>query len=492
MSLARLVISALVYGANGVQLRPAKQPASKRGFVMCAGAPDRKQVRYGHRQPTDGTILWASVRRLRETGNTDPVHVFHVDAELPQEQIEMIESVSGVAVHDLKNFVDDDDLLGVHGDLHAYRSFYCKVMALLHSPFDQTMMMDSDVVLFRDPAVIWDHPVMKEKGTFFFRDRKIGDGAQRCKAMEEFLDRDDVKEVLKPPKDWKKRLWKDHRDMCAGETGHEQDSSLLAVNKQHANAGPFLNMLKKLHNQYVWREKGVKGFVGWGDKELYWIACELAGVEIGWSPRGRPMHVFFGANHVSKSDKQKAQQELQRERKAQEGNLSRAGAQLTRVGTELPDDEFIEDGEEPTEQSATQGNNVSQKNNRRWLSKGPRTCIAQVQTDGDGSQLLLANMDGGCDWAVRLVNGVTVWNANNTDPGYSGNGYWGFEVWTGKGRRRLSDQELAIFHRFRHDVGSKEPDVLIEHKQKKTERLGWIAKAIDYQVAKYEPDIELK
>lgn len=458
---------------------------------MCAGAPDREgMMRYGHRRATDATLLWSAVRRLRETGNKDPVHVFHVDSELPQEQIELIQSVPRVTVHDLKDSLDEDDLRGVQGDIAAYRSFYCKVQALLHSPFDETMMIDTDVLLFRDPGVIWDHPVMKEKGTFFFRDRKIGDGAKRCKKMQDFFERPAVKAQLKLSRGFNDKMWEDHRTFCEGDTAHEQDSSLVAVNKGHANAQPFLKMLKKFQNQYVSKDKAVKEFLGYGDKELYWLACDLAGVECGWNPRGRPMHTFFWAWFIPKKIRMQAQKELREELK--EKNVT---AEVQEKGLNLlqMEDDFQEEPEkkrrtwqdiarDPGNKTVVRdGKNVTVKK-RQWISNGPRTCICQVQTDGNGTELLYANLDGGCDWSLLGINAVTNWNENNTDPEYSGNAWRGFEVWTGKGKRRLSQRELSIVKRFRADIALQEPDTMKEFGKNK-EQQGWIARALDLQIA---------
>ena len=49
--------------------------------------------------------------------------------------------------------------------------FFCKVAALIVSPYPETMLLDLDVVFFKSPHLLFDAPAYRETGTLFFHDR---------------------------------------------------------------------------------------------------------------------------------------------------------------------------------------------------------------------------------------------------------------------------------------------------------------------------------
>jgi hypothetical protein len=51
------------------------------------------------------------------------------------------------------------------------RGFFCKVAAILASPFEETALIDLDVTWFKSPTVVFDSPAYKKTGALFFRDR---------------------------------------------------------------------------------------------------------------------------------------------------------------------------------------------------------------------------------------------------------------------------------------------------------------------------------
>ena len=75
------------------------------------------------------------IENLRALGNTDPVQIFHVDAEIPMEGIRSLEALPGhVRVHDIRDVLNrkrgDPELL-------KYRGFSCLSMSVaVLSSFD--------------------------------------------------------------------------------------------------------------------------------------------------------------------------------------------------------------------------------------------------------------------------------------------------------------------------------------------------------------------
>ena len=55
--------------------------------------------------------------------------------------------------------------------LSRLRSFYCKVAALYHSPFAETMVVDMDTVWLKPPEAVFNYDGYRATGALFFRDQ---------------------------------------------------------------------------------------------------------------------------------------------------------------------------------------------------------------------------------------------------------------------------------------------------------------------------------
>ena len=158
------------------------------------------------------------------------------------------------------------------------RGFFCKVAALIVSPYPETMLLDLDVVFFKSPHLLFDAPAYRETGTLFFRDRIT------------FKDR------LKYP---------DRNISCIG--------SFLAHYGIHINDTSTYTLLRENGVSLFWNyglsktsmmlhsvlllnrathpvtlqilEKHIGDFyVGFGDKEFYWIAATVAREPFAFEP----------------------------------------------------------------------------------------------------------------------------------------------------------------------------------------------------------------
>lgn len=366
----------------------ANPSAWDRGFVACVSAPGRET------SVPDAVRAVAALKSLRRAGNHDMLMVFHVDGELPDKEILLLKQYKGVMVRDLRDVWDRHDLDAVGNETNRFRSFDCKIMALLHSPFKKTMLIDSDTLFFEDPARLFTNQLMKDTGTLFFYDRHAIDpnpqlmkGAEKCGSIVNFAHWASTQAdmMVRVPVDFRQA----HASFCQARTSHEQDASLLAVDSDHPSAAKFLEMLKRFHTQYIMKNETVKQW-SFGDKEFYWIACEFAGVHCGFNPRGRPMHLFFESSFTG----------------------------VKKIVRSQGDDD-----ERPG-------------------------CSVQVSLAGDGSKLLYANLsDKYCSWDT-LLNAVTVWNPKNTTPQF----HEGWKMRTGRGARPLSSAEQAVANAYRDDV----------------------------------------
>ena len=124
-----------------------------RGIVVCAG---------------EGEIFLETLAMIEQTRfraeSILPITVAHC-SELSSKSIDILSSITDVTI---MNICEDSAFDAIQGKL---RGFFCKPAALLRSPYEETMLVDSDVVWFKNPAYLFDAPAYLKTGTLFFRDR---------------------------------------------------------------------------------------------------------------------------------------------------------------------------------------------------------------------------------------------------------------------------------------------------------------------------------
>ena len=135
---------------SGAEFRARDWPTV--GMVTCVG---HRPSEVGF---SDAELLRASVLGLRRLGNADPVIAFHVDSELSERDYSLLtdEALGYLSIVDVVEVADESDRNAVNGDLRsAFRSYYCLNFAMSHSPFEATMLTNSDTLFFVDPAQWW-------------------------------------------------------------------------------------------------------------------------------------------------------------------------------------------------------------------------------------------------------------------------------------------------------------------------------------------------
>ena len=124
-----------------------------RGMVLCSGV----------RSLPDAFDVVDQVRNV--FNSTMNISIVHCN-EIPQTEYEWIESNGVTSVVDI---CKDSDLIGHSED--RLRSWWCKTAALLASPYVETMVVDLDVVWYRNPEKLFQSPTYLNFGSTFFRDR---------------------------------------------------------------------------------------------------------------------------------------------------------------------------------------------------------------------------------------------------------------------------------------------------------------------------------
>ena len=156
-------LTALRHRAGGCLATPSSSSNShhKRGIVFCAGdrmVPDVFRTVYQFRH------MWNS---------TLPMVVAHCAEISAENQGRIRRSDPCVSVLDVCVKGADGRVFGMaeKAGLSRLRSFYCKVAALYHSPFAETMVADMDTVWLKPPDVVFNYEGYRTTGALFFRDQ---------------------------------------------------------------------------------------------------------------------------------------------------------------------------------------------------------------------------------------------------------------------------------------------------------------------------------
>lgn len=227
----------------------------------------------------------APIRDLRCMGNRERIQVYHC---LPGELSERSRSILMSGDDDVE-IVDVCSTLVAEGKLSpkqaaSFRSYWIKPLALLHTDLDEVIMLDADALPLQDPAVVRSLPGYVATGTTFFHDRVIGDriffnkilpGRGNKQVLQDWIETFDYAVFglsgAQPSPELLASV------AYARRTCHEQDSSMVLVDKRRA--GKAFDAL-----WFLVTEKRFKLDYSWGDKEAFWLAFEFAHVPYFFSP----------------------------------------------------------------------------------------------------------------------------------------------------------------------------------------------------------------
>ena len=132
----------------------SNRSTNQRGMVVCSGGGDMfletiamiEQTRY--RMKSTLPIVVAHCKEL----NADALSI-----------LAMIPDVSAMNLCNDKSFPAEA--------MQRIKGFFCKPAALIMSPFKDTILVDSDVIWFKQPELLFDAREYRDTGTLFFRDR---------------------------------------------------------------------------------------------------------------------------------------------------------------------------------------------------------------------------------------------------------------------------------------------------------------------------------
>ena len=123
-----------------------------RGIVVCGGGEKYFPC------------AWVCIRMLRHVGCTLPIELWHLDAaEMPEQYKRLVEPFN-------VRTVDASVVQRRHPVRCSMTGWVLKPYAILHSDFQEVMLIDADNVVVRDPAYLFDAPEYRAAGSAFWPD----------------------------------------------------------------------------------------------------------------------------------------------------------------------------------------------------------------------------------------------------------------------------------------------------------------------------------
>nr|AIG56246.1 secreted protein [Achlya hypogyna] len=245
------------------------------------------------------------IQELRRLGNRLPIQVYHCFTgellEATRNLLRQTDPLDLVEIVDVCPVLLQNGVFATHWSALDYQSYLLKVVALLHTSFDEVMLLDADAIFLQNPDVLWSIDAYRRTGTLFFFDRQIDfklffnspapGGRTLLRHLyvhfpyEAFgLRMPGVSPQLRTSRAWQ------------GATAHEQDSSVVLVRKSQVPPVVFQVMWHLVH--YLRTDRVFKAGLSWyvrivdasqrrkpsGDKEYFWLAFMLADAPYEFSP----------------------------------------------------------------------------------------------------------------------------------------------------------------------------------------------------------------
>ena len=108
--------------------------------------------------------LYITIRAIRAVGCRLPIEVWFLgrNEEMPDRYVEIL------APYDVRCV--DGDAVRLRHPCRILHGWELKVFALLHSPFEEVLLLDADSYPVRDPSSLFDDPGYRERGAIFWPD----------------------------------------------------------------------------------------------------------------------------------------------------------------------------------------------------------------------------------------------------------------------------------------------------------------------------------
>ncbi|KAH9893668.1 mannosyltransferase putative-domain-containing protein [Xylariomycetidae sp. FL2044] len=228
------------------------------GLVICAGS---------------GNIHLAAhlIRSLRDViKSTLPIEIAYAgDTDLRPEHQQYLESL-GSDIH----FIDLLESFPHARDDLANSGWAMKPFAMLASRSRKTILADADAVFLKAPDRLFETPGLIDTGILLYRDRSMGGESEKGRSF--------IIEQLESIGRGPSPQYEHDSLYFNGTSAFEADSGVVAVDKRRPEAFLSLAFSTWMNTKAVREE--VTGTMYHGDKETFWIAPELAGIDYYFEP----------------------------------------------------------------------------------------------------------------------------------------------------------------------------------------------------------------
>jgi len=173
------------------------------------------------------------------------------------------------------------------------RGWFCKPMALITSSFNETMVIDTDTLWFKNPVDLFTSYGYVETGGLFFRDRLLYElkdeinnpnynqrNGLRFKDVLTFIETHNPNFKLTSDKaielynnNGASYYWKHVYNNSSPVLRQMQESSVVIMNRNKMSK--TAHIISKILPSFG---------LGYGDKEIYWIAATIANENYAWEP----------------------------------------------------------------------------------------------------------------------------------------------------------------------------------------------------------------
>jgi len=221
-----------------------------------------------------------------------PVTIFHCNEITLKSQIRF-SAYPFIYFFDLcENKIKMDIFDSFQNQTARLAGFFCKPAALIHSPYQETIMTDIDIIWLNKPDYLFDFVGYQKTGSLFFRDRLISSPISfvpepiyahirininnTIKLIQTELNISNIDNNIATQlanENGYSLFWNHRKNPNELPLIHIQDSSVLLLDKSR-----HLKTLEVIHRLLPTFK------IGYGDKEIYWIAATIAREEFTWEP----------------------------------------------------------------------------------------------------------------------------------------------------------------------------------------------------------------
>lgn len=265
-----------------------KEMPKSRGIALCTGT---KMI----------DDAFAIIEQIRRVWNSSmPVYIAHC-SEIDSSAFNIQSKFNNVY---LLNICEKNDIFGMDNStkFHRLRSWWCKAASIILAPVDEVMIVDLDVIFFKNPELLFNAQGYIETGALFFRDRVMHD--RNRKNEDDKLTQDMIEDLIiseapelniTSAEVARYKQQQHHHTRKNGESSNgvsgmalffsnildrsipplvnHQDSSVIVVDRtRHPK---FLTVLGNLLPRFN---------IGWGDKELYWVSAIISDEPFAFEP----------------------------------------------------------------------------------------------------------------------------------------------------------------------------------------------------------------